>query len=181
MKTTVALVLASITALAACADKPVSPYAGQQMRSIKALSDAEAKGLLEGAGLGFAKPAELNGYPGPMHVLDNAAALGVDESQRQAIRAILDRHKAEARALGAELVRLESELDRLFATHAAQPERIDATLSDIGRVTARLRASHLKAHLQTTALLTPQQVDRYAALRGYNDGNPEEHTGHRPR
>ena len=42
-----------------------SPYAGQESREIKSLSPAEVDGYLAGAGMGFAKAAELNGYPGP--------------------------------------------------------------------------------------------------------------------
>src|ERR1043166_1905183 len=44
-----------------------SPYAGQQSREIKSLSDQEIDGLKNARGLGLAKAAELNGYPGPRH------------------------------------------------------------------------------------------------------------------
>jgi Spy/CpxP family protein refolding chaperone len=142
-----------------------SPYAGQQSRDIKALSE-DARGYAEGAGMGFAKSAELNGYPGPMHVLENAAALALSPEQRRAIEFVMQAHKAEARALGAELLRRERELDQLFATRAATAATIDTKLFEIGLVQAKLRASHLKAHLATTALLTPQQVDRYNRSRG---------------
>lgn len=37
---------------------------------------------------------------------------------------------------------------------------------------ARLRAAHLRTHLQQTALLTPQQVAQYQALRGYTAAVP---------
>jgi hypothetical protein len=37
--------------------------------------------LLSGQGSGFAKPAELNGYPGPAHVLELAGPLGLDAPQ----------------------------------------------------------------------------------------------------
>jgi len=49
-----------------------SPYAGQEKRSIKALSQAQIENFLSGAGMGFAKAAELNHYPGPKHVLELA-------------------------------------------------------------------------------------------------------------
>jgi hypothetical protein len=54
-----------------------SPYAGQEQRPIKALSDQEVAALLAGQGAGFAKAAELNGYPGPMHVLELADRLAL--------------------------------------------------------------------------------------------------------
>src|SRR5262249_20157560 len=47
---------------------PVS-YAGRQTRAIKALSEEDIAPLLNGEGMGMAKAAELNGYPGPKHVL----------------------------------------------------------------------------------------------------------------
>src|SRR5215469_14793256 len=45
------------------------PYAGQEARTIKALSDDDIAALRKGEGMGMAKAAELNGYPGPVHVL----------------------------------------------------------------------------------------------------------------
>jgi hypothetical protein len=37
----------------------------------------------------------------------------------------------------------------------------------IGETQAQLRAVHLKYHLTTAELLSPQQRQRYAELRGY--------------
>ena len=50
-----------------------SPYTGEEQRAIKALSEEEIKDLLEARGMGLAKAAELNSYPGPLHVLQLAA------------------------------------------------------------------------------------------------------------
>lgn len=53
----------------------ISPYAGQEMRDIKSLSDNDVQSLQNGTGEAFggiAKLAELNGYPSPRHVLDMA-------------------------------------------------------------------------------------------------------------
>ena len=63
---------------------PVSPYAGEEAREIKALSTAETKSYLSGEGMGLAKAAELNGYPGPSHVL----ALGADLPEIAASRGV---------------------------------------------------------------------------------------------
>jgi len=49
-----------------------SPYSGQGKREIKSLSQQEITGYLHGKGLGYAKTAELNQFPGPRHVLDLA-------------------------------------------------------------------------------------------------------------
>jgi hypothetical protein len=162
---------------------PASPYAGQHSRDIKSLSEAQIRDLLEGAGMGHAKPAELNSYPGPAHALEQAQRLGLSGEQRDRIRALLDRHKAEARMIGAEVVGLERELDRLFAERKAHAGAIDALTGRIGETLGRLRASHLKAHVETTAILTPSQVHLYDAARGYGssrDGTGGHHHRHRP-
>ena len=46
------------------AGEALSPYTGQEKREIRALSKEEVHGYLSGDGMGFAKPAELNHYPG---------------------------------------------------------------------------------------------------------------------
>ena len=53
-----------------------SPYSGMQSRPIKALSEQQIADLRAGRGMGLALPAELNGYPGPVHVLELADKLG---------------------------------------------------------------------------------------------------------
>ena len=58
----------------------VSSYAGQEMRAIKSLSPQEVADLLAGRGMGLAKAAELNHYPGPRHVLDLARELDLTET-----------------------------------------------------------------------------------------------------
>lgn len=162
--------VAAVVALAGCTashDHAGGSYAGQQSREIKALSDGEVSGYLSGAGMGFARPAELNRYPGPMHALEHADALGLSPQQRTALADLMARHRQEARALGAEVVRLERELEALFAGRTATAQGVDAKLAQIAVAQARVRGSHLKTHIEATALMTPAQVERYAQLRGY--------------
>lgn len=144
-----------------------SPYAGMQARSIKALSAEQLADLRAGKGMAMALPAELNGYPGPAHVLELADRLGLDEAQRRQTQHLMSRMKSEAVALGERLVAAESELDRLFSQRRASP----AAVADASAATARahglLRASHLQYHLDMTELLTPAQLVRYRQLRGY--------------
>jgi Spy/CpxP family protein refolding chaperone len=167
-KTAILIVCATLAAAcAANSHEHGSPYAGQQSRAVKALSNEELNGYLAGAGMGFAKAAELNRYPGPMHALENEAALDLTTSQRDALADLMRRHKEEARALGAEVVRLEGELDALFAQKRATADAVDRKLAEIGTAQARVRGSHLKTHIEATALLTPAQVERYVVLRGY--------------
>ena len=61
------------------------PYAGQQARRTKALSDEDIAALSNGEGRGMAKAAELNGYPGPKHVLTLAPQLRLTEDQQRQV------------------------------------------------------------------------------------------------
>jgi hypothetical protein len=63
----------------------------------------------------MARPAELNGYPGPMHVLDLRDRLGLTPEQEAAVRSSFARMEVAAKPLGAELVERERALDRAFA------------------------------------------------------------------
>jgi Spy/CpxP family protein refolding chaperone len=162
-----ALAILLLAASAAAFAQSPAPYAGQEARAIKALSADEVKDYLAGAGMGYAKAAELNHYPGPMHTLELADQLGLSARQRVAMETLMKRHKAEARELGAQLVRLEGELDALFAQRKVTPELLDVKLAEVGAAQARYRGSHLKTHLEATKLLTPAQVARYDVLRGY--------------
>lgn len=147
--------------------QPAQPYAGQQERAIKALDPDEVSGLLNGQGLGMAKAAELNHYPGPVHVLDFAAELSLDSTQRAATQRIFDAMQAAALELGARIVALERQLDGLFASGEADGERLSQLTAEIGRLRGALRAAHLRAHIEVKQVLKPSQVVRYDALRGY--------------
>jgi Spy/CpxP family protein refolding chaperone len=144
-----------------------TPYAGEQQREIKALSAQEMTAYSEGMGHGLAKAAELNGYPGPMHVLELAKALELSDEQRTQSETLLQTHKAEARRLGAELIEAERALDQAFASHHIDAESLTRLTRVAAEKFAALRAEHMKTHLAQTALLTPQQIERYQTLRGY--------------
>jgi hypothetical protein len=148
-----------------------SPYAGQQIRDIKALSPTQTQDLLAGKGMELAKAAELNGYPGPMHVLELADSLQLTAEQRTSTTQLMTQHKAEARALGNQLVAAERELDSTFKTRQAQAEDIVRITQLIGNLQASLRNAHLQTHLLQTRLLSLKQVAQYMALRGYGNGS----------
>jgi Spy/CpxP family protein refolding chaperone len=116
--------------------------------------------------MGFAKAAELNGYPGPMHVIELSHRLDLTPEQRSASQQLMTEHKARARELGTQVIDAERALDRLFAERKADAAAVDAATRRVGELNATLRAEHLKTHLEQTALLSPQQVARYQALRG---------------
>ena len=117
--------------------------------------------------MGLAKAAEFNGYPGPAHVLEHAQALGLSNAQRSASEALMLKHKAAAREIGKELVAAERGLDAAFADKTIDAARLAGLTREIGLKQAKLREEHLLTHLEQTALLTPEQVSRYAQLRGY--------------
>ncbi len=163
-----AVALAVLSTFGAHAEPTTTSYAGQQQRSIKSLSDGDVAGLLEGRGGGLAKAAELNGYPGPAHVLELAKDLQLSDSQANATRALMEQHKREAARLGAALVDAERQLDSLFANREATLGAVDQATARVGELQAQLRAEHLKTHITQTALLDSRQIERYASLRGYD-------------
>src|ERR1700752_4287969 len=89
-----------------------TPYAGMQTRPIKALSEQQLADLGAGRGMGLALAAELNGYPGPAHVLELADRLELSADQRVRVQALFDAMTAEAVPLGAKLIEQETDLDR---------------------------------------------------------------------
>ena len=163
------LLLASATALAQ------GPYAGMQARNIKALSQEQVADLNAGRGMGLALAAELNGYPGPAHVLELADQLELSPSQRDQIETLFNSMKSEALPLGVRLIKEESDLDRLFATRSITPETLKAATAVIAVTHGTLRETHLKYHLSTAIILTPAQMHRYAELRGYGDKSMTHH------
>lgn len=147
-----------------------SPYATIADREIKALSAEDMRQLEAGDGMELALAAELNGYPGPKHLLELADSLGLSEAQRSGVGGIRLAMLAEARSLGREIVARERELDRAFADHAIDVAGLEALTVELGRLRGALRFVHLRAHLATMPLLSEAQVATYTRLRGYAHG-----------
>ena len=144
-----------------------SQYAAIQGREIKALDSATVANYLSGAGMGFALSAELNGYPGPRHVLELADQLTLSAEQRAAVQQVFDAMQKNAMEVGEQIVALERELDRRFAHRHIDAATIEDLTARIGALNGRARSIHLAAHLETTALLNDAQVANYNRLRGY--------------
>jgi Spy/CpxP family protein refolding chaperone len=170
------IVGAFVAALAAAAGAAFaanghSPYVGLEGRGIKALSPDETRGLLGGEGMALSLAAELNGYPGPRHVRELADQLKLTAEQRARAAALENEMKAEAIAVGREILALEGELDRAFRDRAADRGAIDRLSNEIAVKRGALRAVHLRAHLAMSDALRPEQRTLYMTLRGY-DGKP---------
>lgn len=160
----------------------LSPYAGHEARQIKALSQQEIDDLKAGNGSGMALAAELNGYPGPRHVRDMGPRLGLTPVQQAKVDLLAKDMEAEAVRLGQRIIEAERDLNRLFATQRVdEPALADAT-AEIAGLRGQLRLTHLRYHLKTKALMTPDQVARYETLRGYSasahDGAGHGHPRH---
>ena len=144
-----------------------TPYAGQQDRAIKSLSGKDIDDLRNGRGWGLARAAELNGMPGPVHVLELSAEIGLSPSQVTAITGHFNAMKAKAVPLGKTLIEREARLERAFASRDIDGPKLKALLSDIAAARSELRFVHLAAHLETPAILSPAQIKAYNKLRGY--------------
>jgi hypothetical protein len=140
-----------------------TPYSGMQTRPIKALSEQQVADLQAGRGMGLALAAELNGYPGPSHVLELADKLGLTAEQRRQVEALFASMKQEA------------ELDRQFSARTITPQSLKSATAAIAATQGELRETHLKYHLSTVAMLSESQRQQYSALRGYGHGAQKQH------
>ena len=117
--------------------------------------------------MGLALPAELNGYPGPLHVLELSEQLQLTSDQRQLIRTLYEQMKMEAISLGQKIIAHEEALNREFVDRKVTASSLASLTSDIGAIQGELRAVHLKYHLVTAELPTSEQARMYVELRGY--------------
>ena len=177
MKHLLVMVAALVVMSDTVAAQSHQPYAGLEQRSVKALSDQQIDDLKNGRGMGLALAAELNGYPGPLHVLELADRLGLTQDQKAKVQHLFDAMKEESVPLGVKLIEQEQELDRLFVARTVTPDALKAATSAIAATQGQLRESHLQYHLFTAALLTETQMQQYAALRGYRNPQGGRHDG----
>jgi len=169
------ILTSALASLAACAPMSLvgqhqhdtSPYAATQSLEFPTLTPEEVGQLRGGEGMGLARPAELNHFPGPKHLLELASELQLTAAQVERIGVIRLQMTTQAVAKGEEILRAESHLSDVFA--GGRP-----TLEDVARITTHqakmrgeLQAIHLAAHIESTRELTPEQVSAYDRLRGY--------------
>lgn len=143
-----------------------SAYA-EQGSEIASLSLEEIEQLSNGEGMGLARAAELNRYPGPRHVIDAAEELGLSETQKARSAEIFDTMKREAIRVGQEIIEKERVLSRRFEHRHIDDESLRGLTSEIASLQGELRRIHLEAHLRMAEILTDEQIARYDELRGY--------------
>ncbi|WP_372423115.1 hypothetical protein [Salinarimonas chemoclinalis] len=162
-----AAVLLSLPATAFAQHASPSPYAGAESRAIKSLSQDDIDELRRGGGWGLALAAELNGVPGPAHLLELKGAIGLRADQVAAIEAIHAQMRTEARAAGERLIAAEAAIEAAFRAGDLEEKTLRGLVADAEAARADLRFVHLSRHLSTPPLLTADQIAAYAAARGY--------------
>ena len=145
----------------------VSAYAGEETRQIKSLSEDDIAELRRGGGWGLAKAAELNGVPGPAHLLELKEEIPLTSDQISKIEVIYEEMKAEAIAAGERLIAGEVALENAFVAGHVNEDTLRQLLAEIETARFELRFIHLSRHLSTPALLSKEQITRYNELRGY--------------
>lgn len=164
------LLIALLAAVAAAGQAPAPGKAPQAPGGPgKSLPPEEVSALLAGEGIGLARAAELNHYPGPRHLLDVAGEIGLSEGQRAAIRRLYAEMNDQAREVGRRIVDQEAELANAFARGEITEDRLRTLVAGTADLQRQLRLIHLTAHLKTRKLLSAAQVEKYEKLRGYTE------------
>ena len=145
-----------------------SEYVGEESRKIKSLSTDDISDLRNGRGWGLAKAAELNGIPGPAHLLELKDDIPLTDEQASRIRAVFEDMKSKAILQGEQLIELESRLDSAFGSGTITPDGLQVLLSRIADTHGDLRYIHLSAHLRMLPILSNDQIEKYNSLRGYS-------------
>ena len=162
----------------------ISEYIGQEQRVIKSLSESDIEELKTGQGWGLAKAAELNGIPGPRHVLDMGSQIELTLSQVEKIQHFSEVMQKDAIKWGQDLIEAEKSLNQFFIDNKTNFDSLKSRIMEASHALFELRFVHLKSHLQTAEVLSEQQINMYNTLRGYNsDTDPCEEVpeGHDPK
>lgn len=155
-----------------------SPYVAQVTSPVRGLSAQEVADLRAGRGMGYARMAELNSYPGPRHLLDLQKELQLSTEQITAINAIFVEMEQHAQSLGQQIITGEEQLGVAFATNTLDEATLQGQVMQLADRYGQLRMTHLQAHLAVTPLLTTVQINAYNELRGYTSSNEEQSPMH---
>ena len=146
-----------------------SPYADayDPDAEIRALGTDAVAQIRRGGGASLALPAELNGVPGPRHVLDLADELSLSANQQTRVQGVFDRFQRAAVPAGERYLIAEQALEEGFRTGALTEQTLPDRVAAVSQLEGELVAIHLIAHLQTAEILAPEQIEAYNRLRGY--------------
>jgi Spy/CpxP family protein refolding chaperone len=153
--------------------------ADEPLDKVETLAGDEIQGLLNGEGMGAAKTAELNHYPGPRHVLDLASQLRLSGVQRNKTQEIYDRMHEEAVRLGKAILYKEEELENTFKKDKLDWNKLKTLVMEIAQLRGELRLVHLVAHLEMKRVLSREQIEKYDELRGYGNRGPIDQHHHK--
>jgi hypothetical protein len=167
-----ALISITTNSFSSEAEKLKSQYIGQESRTIKSLSSDDIEQLSAGKGWGLAKAAELNGVPGPAHLLEMKNEIALTKAQTIKIESLYDKMKLQAQKLGKKLILLEAKLNESFSNNTINKTKLMSTLTSIEKVRKELRYVHLATHLETPNILSSKQITKYNKLRGYTNNDP---------
>ena len=160
---------------------PQTPYAGMQNRAVKSLSDNDIKELRRGGGWGLALAAELNGMPGPAHLLELKDQIPLTADQVAKTQSLFDEMRQGAVAAGERLIAAETALEASFASGAVDEASLRRLLAAAESARTELRFIHLSQHYKTVQFLEPEQIKKYNVLRGYaEDPCKNVPAGHNP-
>ncbi|QQF01629.1 hypothetical protein [Sinorhizobium meliloti] len=115
----------------------------------------------------MAKAAELNGIPGPSHVLKMRADLALSADQETSTQRIFEKMREDAVIEGKRLIAGELALEIAFREGSINKANLRAQLRAVETIRTNLRYIHLTAHLEMMRVLTEAQVKQYSELRGY--------------
>lgn len=161
------VICAPLSALAQHNHGVQTPYAGMQSRAIKSLSDNDIKELRRGGGWGLALAAELNGMPGPAHLLELKEQIALTQDQVAKTQALLEDMRKAAIPTGERLIAAEAALENAFAKGTVDEASLRRLLAQAEDARTELRFIHLSQHFKTVKYLKPEQIKRYNILRGY--------------
>ena len=159
-----------VAGIAAAQHGGMSPHSGAQNREIASLPDRTIAAIRAGPGWGLALPAEVNDAPGPRHVLDLAEPLALSDDQVAQITAIFEEMKRSALSKGEDFIAAERALEDAFVRGDLDQAGLAELVEKAGKARSDLRLVHLSAHLKTVPVLSDEQIERYAELRGYSGG-----------
>ena len=145
-----------------------TPYAGFDSREVKSLSEQDLTDLRTGKGMGIALPAELQGYPGPMHVLELADKLNLTPDQRAKIAQLHGEMRSQAIKAGEILISAERAVDQFFSSGSVGETALLAVTRQVAEARAQVRFAHLRFHLKAKAVLSVEQLTAYSKARGYS-------------